>query len=360
MDADGHRGDARCGAPIELAAARPRHDQSQPGRRLRHPRRRRRGRRRGLPPYAGGPHAEVVRAGRRPASGPAAAPLSSRWSPATTPAAPAPARQALIDAGVARVVVAVRRPEPGRGRRRGRRCGPPASRSRSACGATRPHAGNIGLADRRAAAGTPVRDLEVRRDAGRSLGRRRTAPASGSPRRRPGPTCTQLRAHVDAIMAGVGTVLADDPQLTVRTGATAPGRPAAAAGRGRLAGRTPADARVRDGAAPDLGRDRRRRRRRPGRPGRPARPAAALYERGVPRGAAGGRPDAGRRVPRRRPGRRGRRLRRARSCSAPARPRSPAPASPPSPRRSTLDSSTSARIGPDLRASPATRRKVRT
>ena len=56
-----------------------------------------------------------------------------------------------------------------------------------------------------------------------------------------------LRGTVDAIIAGVGTVLADDPALTVRV----PGpdrRPL------RVivdsAGRTPAEARVRDGAAP--------------------------------------------------------------------------------------------------------------
>jgi diaminohydroxyphosphoribosylaminopyrimidine deaminase/5-amino-6-(5-phosphoribosylamino)uracil reductase len=61
----------------------------------------------------------------------------------------------------------------------------------------------------------------------------------------------ELRSTVDAIIAGVGTVLADDPQLTVRELRD-----------GRLAitqplrvvvdssGRTPEDARVRDGAAP--------------------------------------------------------------------------------------------------------------
>jgi diaminohydroxyphosphoribosylaminopyrimidine deaminase/5-amino-6-(5-phosphoribosylamino)uracil reductase len=54
---------------------------------------------------------------------------------------------------------------------------------------------------------------------------------------------------VDAIMVGVGTVLADDPHLTARTdaGALANRQPV------RVivdsAERTPADARVRDGAA---------------------------------------------------------------------------------------------------------------
>src|SRR5262249_9654773 len=59
----------------------------------------------------------------------------------------------------------------------------------------------------------------------------------------------ELRSTVDAIMVGVGTVLADDPHLTARTdaGALANRQPV------RVivdsAGRTPAAARVRDGAA---------------------------------------------------------------------------------------------------------------
>ena len=61
----------------------------------------------------------------------------------------------------------------------------------------------------------------------------------------------RLRGTVDAIMVGVGTVLADDPQLTardLRTGSLAIRQPLRVVVDSQ--GRTPADARVRDGAAP--------------------------------------------------------------------------------------------------------------
>ena len=63
----------------------------------------------------------------------------------------------------------------------------------------------------------------------------------------------RLRAEVDAVVVGIGTVLADDPQLTVRPepGSSDPGRQPL-----RVvvdsAGRTPASARVRDDAAETL------------------------------------------------------------------------------------------------------------
>ncbi len=57
----------------------------------------------------------------------------------------------------------------------------------------------------------------------------------------------RLRGQHDAIMAGVGTVLADDPHLTVRPQTARPVRVVVDS-----AGRTPPDAKVLDGAAPTL------------------------------------------------------------------------------------------------------------
>ena len=94
----------------------------------------------GFHAYAGGPHAEIValaQAGERARGGTAVVTLE----PCNHTGRTGPCAQALIDAGVARVVIARRRPEPGRaGRRgdaarrrgRGRDRGTPAARPRPA------------------------------------------------------------------------------------------------------------------------------------------------------------------------------------------------------------------------------------
>ena len=86
----------------------------------------------------GGPHAEVE--ALRVAGARAEAPrCTSRWSRVATRARRRPCTQALIAAGVRRVVVAQRDPFPrSRGRRHRRSSKRPASRSKSACWPTKP------------------------------------------------------------------------------------------------------------------------------------------------------------------------------------------------------------------------------
>lgn len=198
---------------------------------------------------AGGPHAEVVALRGAGAAARGATALVT-LEPCDHHGRTGPCSKALLAAGVARVVYAVPDPHPLGG----------------------------GGARTLAAAGVAVEE-GLLRDEAEHVNRRwlhsvrtgrpfvtwkfaatldgRSAAADGSSR---WITAAEARAdvhllryHHDAVLAGVGTVLADDPQLTVRDlpDGTRPSRQPVRVVLDRL-GRTPAHARVLDDAAPTL------------------------------------------------------------------------------------------------------------
>ncbi|NBE84401.1 bifunctional diaminohydroxyphosphoribosylaminopyrimidine deaminase/5-amino-6-(5-phosphoribosylamino)uracil reductase RibD [Micromonospora rubida] len=200
----------------------------------------------GFHAYAGGPHAEIValaQAGRRARGGTAVVTLE----PCDHTGRTGPCSHALITAGVARVVVAVPDPDPV-----------------AAGGAATLRAAGVrvefGVRAAEAEAGNVAWLTSVRRGwpyvvwkfaatlDGRSAAADGTSMWITSEDARA--DVHALRGTVDAVVAGVGTVLADDPRLTVRNlrdGTLAIRQPL------RVVvdslGRTPAGARVRDGAA---------------------------------------------------------------------------------------------------------------
>ncbi|RIQ30204.1 bifunctional diaminohydroxyphosphoribosylaminopyrimidine deaminase/5-amino-6-(5-phosphoribosylamino)uracil reductase RibD [Jiangella rhizosphaerae] len=200
----------------------------------------------------GGPHAEITalaEAGERARGGTAVVTLE----PCDHTGRTGPCTQALIAAGVARVVVAVADPNPV-----------------AAGGAATLSAHGVDvesgvLADEAAAANarwlTPFRThrpFVVWKFAATLDGR--SAAADGTSRWITGDEARadvhRLRAAVDTVIVGSGTVRADDPQLTARLDAAgvAPAADRAVEQPLRVvvdsAGRTPATARVRDDAAP--------------------------------------------------------------------------------------------------------------
>ena len=208
---------------------------------------------------AGGPHAEVnalAAAGSRARGGTAVVTLE----PCNHTGRTGPCAQGLIAAGVARVVVAVDDPNPA------------ASGGADTLRAAGVHV-ETGVRRAEAEAGNIAWLTAVRRARPYLIWKYaatldgRSAAADGTSK---WITSAEARADVhvlrgtaDAIIAGIGTVLADDPQLTVRRpdGANAGRRPLRVVV--DSAGRTPASARVRDGAAPtwvvtgaDVGTDR--------------------------------------------------------------------------------------------------------
>jgi diaminohydroxyphosphoribosylaminopyrimidine deaminase/5-amino-6-(5-phosphoribosylamino)uracil reductase len=197
--------------------------------------------------YAGGPHAEIValaQAGERAAGGTALVTLE----PCNHTGRTGPCSLALVAAGVRRVVIAVDDPTTiaAGGTATLRAAGVEVV---TGPGRAEAEAGNVAwlTAVRR---GRPYLTWKYAATLdGRSAAADGTSKWITSPPARA--DVHRLRSTVDAIIAGRGTVLADDPQLTVRDLADG-----SLAGKQPLrvvvdsAGRTPQDARVRDGCAP--------------------------------------------------------------------------------------------------------------
>jgi diaminohydroxyphosphoribosylaminopyrimidine deaminase / 5-amino-6-(5-phosphoribosylamino)uracil reductase len=197
----------------------------------------------------GGPHAEVVAlhaAGGRARGGTAVVTLE----PCAHVGRTGPCVDALVAAGVARVVFAVVDPNPpaaggaGRLRAAGVEVVGGVLRDEAERGALEPWLLAVRLA----------RPFVTWKYAATLDGR--SAAADGTSQWITGPEARadvhRLRATVDAVLAGSGTVLADDPHLTVRSedGALAARQPLRVVLDRR--GRVPETARVRDGAAPTL------------------------------------------------------------------------------------------------------------
>ncbi|TDE47510.1 bifunctional diaminohydroxyphosphoribosylaminopyrimidine deaminase/5-amino-6-(5-phosphoribosylamino)uracil reductase RibD, partial [Nonomuraea mesophila] len=200
----------------------------------------------GFHAYAGGPHAEVValaQAGERARGGTAYVTLE----PCDHTGRTGPCSRALLDAGVARVVIAVTDPNP-----------------KAAGGAARLRAHGVSVTSG-VLAGAAERGNEEWLTYAR-LGRShvtwkfaatldgRSAAEDGTSQWITSPEARadvhRMRAAADAIVAGIGTVLADDPSLTARVRDGGGGTPLRVIV--DTEGRTPAHARALDDKAPTL------------------------------------------------------------------------------------------------------------
>ena len=168
---------------------------------------------RGWTQPGGRPHAEVVALAR---AGPAArgATLYVTLEPCSHFGKSPPCADALINAGVAKVVSAMADPNPevaGKGHAKLRAAGIAVDVGRCAAAAARDHAGHF----RRMREHRPHVVLKLAVSADEKI-----AAAGGKPIAITGEAARRrvhlLRAQSDAILVGIGTVLADDPLLTCR------------------------------------------------------------------------------------------------------------------------------------------------
>jgi diaminohydroxyphosphoribosylaminopyrimidine deaminase/5-amino-6-(5-phosphoribosylamino)uracil reductase len=197
---------------------------------------------------AGGPHAEVNALARLSRGAARGATLYVNLEPCCHTGRTGPCTDAIIAAGIARVVVGCRDPNPlvdGRGVARLRRAG---VRVDVGCLETESRAANRAFAlwvrERRPLvtlkAAVSLDGFIAPGDGARALRRRAPVWLTGPEARQ---VAHELRAAHDAVVVGSGTVLADDPRLTVRLlGSPRGDVPARVVLDGRL--RTPADARV--------------------------------------------------------------------------------------------------------------------
>jgi diaminohydroxyphosphoribosylaminopyrimidine deaminase/5-amino-6-(5-phosphoribosylamino)uracil reductase len=168
---------------------------------------------RGWTQPGGRPHAEVE-ALRRAGAAARGATLYATLEPCSHHGQTPPCVDAILAAGVTRVVSALEDPNPqiaGQGHTRLRQQGVTVDVGLAAEEARRAHAGHF----RRVRDGRPhvTLKLAVSADGKVGLPGRRPAPITGEAART---RVHQMRAMNDAVVTGIGTVLADDPQLNVR------------------------------------------------------------------------------------------------------------------------------------------------
>ncbi len=168
---------------------------------------------RGWTQPGGRPHAETE-ALRRAGEAARGATLYATLEPCSHHGKTPPCAEAIIAAGIARVVSAIEDPNPevaGRGDEMLRAAGVAVTTGRYAEDARRAHAGHI----RRILDGRPhvILKLAVSSDDKAGLAGRRPAPITGEETRA---RVHLMRAMNDAVLTGIGTVLSDDPALTCR------------------------------------------------------------------------------------------------------------------------------------------------